>query len=291
MADPAETPRLAHVRWHRRPTLEAPVLVAAFAGWNDAGDAATTAVRSLNEAWGAEEFAELDAEVFYDFTSTRPRVEFAEDGERAVVWPANTFAAARVPGTGVDVITLVGVEPELRWRTFCEQITGVARLFGTRMVVTLGALLAEVPHTRPVSIFGTGHDHETTARLGLLPSSYEGPTGITGVLATAGRDAGMSSVSFWAAVPTYVPSAPSPKAALALVERTGRLLDAPVDTADLALAAEEYEREVSEVAADDEETLEYLRALEHRYDEEDLDVHDDPGRLVEEVERFLRDQD
>jgi predicted ATP-grasp superfamily ATP-dependent carboligase len=291
MVDPAGAPRLEHVRWRHRPRLEAPVLVAAFAGWNDAGDAATTAVRAINEAWGAEEFADLDAELFYDFTSTRPRVEFADNGEREVVWPANVFSAATVPGTDLDVITLVGVEPELRWRTFSEQITGVAGLFGARMVVTLGALLAEVPHTRPVSIFGTGHDHETTARLGLLPSSYEGPTGITGVVATAGRAAGMSSVSFWAAVPTYVPSAPSPKAALALVERTGRLLDAAVDTADLAEAAEEYEREVSEVAADDEETLEYLRALEHRYDEEGLDVHDDPGRLVEEVERFLRDQD
>lgn len=291
MADPAPNPRLEHVRWSRRPQLYGPVLVAAFAGWNDAGDAATTAVRALNDAWGADEFASLDPEVFYDFTSTRPRVEFGDNGEREVVWPENRLSAVTVPGTKTDVITLVGVEPELRWRTFCEQITGLARLFDTRMVITLGALLAEVPHTRPVSIFGTGHDHEITARLGLLPSRYEGPTGITGVVATAARDAGMSSVSFWAAVPTYVPSAPSPKAALALVERTARLLDVPVDTDDLAEAATEYEREVSDVAADDEETLDYLRALEHRYDEEDLDVHDDPGRLVEEVERFLRDQE
>lgn len=288
-ASPPSTPEL--VRWSRVPRLTDPVLVAAFAGWNDAGDAATTAVRTLEEAWGSRAFATIDPEPFYDFTSTRPRVEFDADGHRRVRWPENRFAATRLPSAPLDLVTLVGVEPELRWRTFCEQIIGVARAVGARTVITLGALLAEVPHTRPVSVFGTGSDEETTRRLGLLPSRYEGPTGITGVLATVFRDEGLTSVSFWAAVPTYVPSAPSPKAALALVDRTARLLGVTIDTTSLAAEAAAYEREVSEVAADDDETLEYVRSLERRYDEEGLDTLGDGISLVEEVERFLRDQD
>jgi len=289
--DPPPPGRPELVRWSHHPHLDQPVLIAAFAGWNDAGDAATTAVRCMEEAWGARAFATIDPEPFYDFTSTRPRVEFDAAGHRRIRWPENRFSASTVTPGPLDVVTLVGVEPELRWRTFCEQVTGVARAVGTRTVVTLGALLAEVPHSRPVSVFGTGGDEATRRRLGLLPSSYEGPTGITGVLSTVFRDEGMTSVSLWAAVPTYVPSAPSPKAALALVERTARLLGVTVDTADLAVAADAYEREVSEVAADDDETLEYVRSLERRYDEEGFDVTDDGSSLVEEVERFLREQD
>jgi proteasome assembly chaperone (PAC2) family protein len=289
--DLSRPPTPEFVRWSRHPRLTDPVLVAAFAGWNDAGDAATTAVRTLEEAWGAREFATVDPEPFYDFTSTRPRVEFDTEGHRRIRWPENRFATTRVPSGPLDLVTLVGVEPELRWRTFCEQVIGVARAVGTRTVITLGALLAEVPHTRPVSVFGSGSDEATTRRLGLLPSRYEGPTGITGVLATAFRDEGLTSVSFWAAVPTYVPSAPSPKAALALVDRTARLLGVPIDTTALAEDAAAYEREVSEVAADDDETLEYVRSLERRYDEEGLDVLGDGTSLVEEVERFLRDQE
>jgi proteasome assembly chaperone (PAC2) family protein len=285
-------PALEHLRWSRRPQLYRPVMLVAFSGWSDAGDAATTAVRYLGEAWGAESFASLDAEHFYDFSSTRPLVQFNDVDEREVIWPDNTFAAARVEGADLDVVTLVGVEPQLRWRTFCEQIIGVARIFDARLLVTFGALLAEVPHARPVSIFGVGHENDVAQRLGLMPSRYEGPTGITGVLQAAAREAAIPASSLWAAVPTYVPAAPSPKAALALVERAGRLLSIEPDTDELQAAATAYEDEVTELVDDDDETSEYVRQLEERYDAEEPRLFAEDGpRLVEEVERYLRDQD
>jgi proteasome assembly chaperone (PAC2) family protein len=285
-------PEPEHLRWERRPTLRSPVVIAAFAGWSDAGDAATTAARFLAERWHAEPFATIDPEIFYDFTSTRPRVEFDEAGERRVSWPDNEFLAASVPGTDVDAVILVGNEPQLRWRTFCDQITGVADAVGARTALTFGALLAEVPHARPVSVFGVGHDERMTRDLGLLVSRYEGPTGITGVLQTAFREAGIPSASMWAAVPTYVPSAPSPKAALALVERVGRILEIELDTSELRDASKAYEDEVSELVEEDDETSDYVRQIEDRYDEEEPQLFiDDAPLLVEEVERFLRDQD
>jgi predicted ATP-grasp superfamily ATP-dependent carboligase len=285
-------PTLEHLRWSRRPQLYAPALLVAFGGWSDAGDAATTAVRFLGDAWGSQSFATLDPEYFYDFSTTRPHVQFDENDQREVTWPENIFASASVPGADLDVITLIGVEPQLRWRTFCEQIIGVARLFDARRVITFGALLAEVPHARPVSIFGVGHDPEVSRELDLLPSRYEGPTGITGVLQTACREAGLAASSLWAAVPTYIPSAPSPKAALALVERANSMLGVPTDNDELRDASETYENEVSELVDDDEETSDYVRQLEERFDADEprLLVEDAP-RLVEEVERFLRDQD
>ena len=285
-------PTLEHLRWSRRPQLYAPVLLVGFGGWSDAGDAATTAVRFLGDAWGAQSFATLDPEHFYDFSTTRPHVQFDESDQREVTWPENTFASASVPGADLDVITLIGVEPQLRWRTFCEQIIGLARLFDARRVITFGALLAEVPHARPVSIFGVGHDAEVSRELDLLPSRYEGPTGITGVLQTACREAGLAASSLWAAVPTYVPSAPSPKAALALVERANSMLGVATDNEELRDASEAYELEVSELVDDDEETSDYVRQLEERFDaDEPRLLAEDAPRLVEEVERFLRDQD
>lgn len=285
-------PTLEHLRWSRRPQLYAPVLLVAFGGWSDAGDAATTAVRFLGDAWGAQSFATLDPEYFYDFSTTRPHVQFDENDQREVTWPENIFASASAPGADLDVITLIGVEPQLRWRTFCEQIIGVARLFDARRVITFGALLAEVPHARPVSIFGVGHDAEVSRELDLLPSRYEGPTGITGVLQTACRESGLAASSLWAAVPTYVPSAPSPKAALALVERANSMLGVPTANDELRDASEAYENEVSELVDDDEETSDYVRQLEERFDaDEPRLLAEDAPRLVEEVERFLRDQD
>lgn len=285
-------PTLEHLRWSRRPQLHAPVLLVAFAGWSDAGDAATTAVRFFGEAWDARPFATIDPEHFYDFSTTRPHVQLDENDQREIVWPENTFSSASVAGSDLDVITLTGVEPQLRWRTFCDQIVGVARLFDAKLVMTFGALLAEVPHARPVSIFGVGHETDTARSLNLLPSRYEGPTGITGVLQAACRDADVTSSSLWAAVPTYVPSAPSPKAALALVERATNVLGVETDNVELRTAAEEYETEVSELVDDDEETSEYVRQLEERYDADEPRLFaEDAPRLVEEVERFLRGQD
>jgi proteasome assembly chaperone (PAC2) family protein len=284
-------PRLEHVRWSRRPQLFAPVMLVGFAGWSDAGDAASSTVEYFSEQWQARPFASIDPEIFYDFTSTRPLVQFDSRGEREIVWPEIEFASATIPGINLDVILLVAPEPQLRWQTFCDQVIGVARVFGTQRMITFGALLAEVPHTRPVSIFGVGHDDETASGLGLLPSRYEGPTGITGVLQTASREAGLPAASLWAAVPTYVPAAPSPKATLALVERAARLLQTPVELGELRQAARDYEIEVSALVDDDDETNDYVRQLEQRYDAEEPALFNDGPALVEEVERFLRDQD
>jgi proteasome assembly chaperone (PAC2) family protein len=266
-------------------------MLVAFEGWSDAGDAASSAVRFLGEQHHALPFATLDSETFFDFSSTRPRVQFDDDLQREIVWPDATISSATVPGAGFDLITVVGNEPQLRWKTFVSQVVGVAQLYQTRMVLTFGALLAEVPHTRPVSVFGTADDQELIDELGLLPSRYEGPTGITGVLQAACRASGVRSAALWAAVPTYVPSAPSPKAALALVERATRMLEIPVVATELEIAAASYERQVSELVADDAETIDYVEQLEHRFDSDDTDPFvDDEESLVDEVERFLRDQ-
>jgi proteasome assembly chaperone (PAC2) family protein len=281
---------LPHLRWRARPDVDAPVLLVAFGGWNDAGDAATTAVRYMAEQWNAQVFADIDPEAFYDFTVTRPEVRLELDGTRRIDWPGNEFRAGHAPPTGLDIITLAGVEPQMKWRTFSEHVIGVALATGARMIVTLGALLAEVPHSRPVSIFGTAYDDATVDALDVLPSRYEGPTGITGVLHAECREAGLQSAALWAAVPTYVPSAPSPKAALALVERTARMFDSTIDTTELKFATDAYEHQVSQLVAEDEETTDYVAHLELRYDEEP-DGFTDGESLVDEVERFLRDQD
>ncbi|MSX33508.1 MAG: PAC2 family protein, partial [Actinobacteria bacterium] len=208
---------LPHLRWTQPADVTGPVLLVAFGGWNDAGDSATTAIDYMAEQWGATTFADIDPEVFYDFTVTRPEVRVDFDGVRRIDWPKNEFRSAHATPHGADVILLSGIEPQLKWRTFSEHVIGVALATNARMVVTLGALLAEVPHSRPVSVFGATYDEASTDALDLLPSRYEGPTGITGVLHNACREAGIPSAALWAAVPTYVPSSPSPKAALALI--------------------------------------------------------------------------
>ena len=277
---------MQHIRWSSRPRLERPVVVAAFEGWNDAGDAASTAARYLRDRWEAELFASIDPEDFFDFTSTRPQVELLDGETREIVWPPNELFAAHGPSG--DAIVLVGTEPQLRWRTFCDQVVGLVREYDARMVITLGALLAEVPHTRPTPVVGTAIEERTGRRLGLQQSRYEGPTGIVGVLTDRCRQEGVEVASLWATVPAYVPGAPSPKASLALVERAADLLRIPVVTTDLEILSAAYERQVSEVVAGDEEMTEYVEELEQRYALE----REDPGgdRLVEEVERYLRDQ-
>lgn len=277
---------MAHLRWTDRPTLDRPVVIAAFEGWNDAGDAASSAIRWFGDRWDADPFADIDPEEFFDFTSTRPEVR-REDGVRVIDWPLNEFSAGRLPDSGRDVILLQGVEPQLKWRTFCDLVIEVAETYDAAMVVTLGALLAEVPHSRPVNIAGTAYDREVVERLGLAQSTYEGPTGIVGVLHARCRDRGLTSASLWATVPTYVPGSPSPKATLALVEKTAALLDVGVITTDLEIAAASYERQINELVEDDDETQAYVAALEQRHDEGD----DEPADLIEEVERFLRDQE
>ncbi len=274
-----------HVRWSARPPLERPVLIAAFEGWNDAGDAASVAADWLRHRLAPEPLADIDPEEFFDFTSTRPRVELLEGGIRSIEWPSTSFTYGSV--AGVDTVVLLGTEPQLRWRTFCAQIVGVARSLEARLVLTLGALLAEVPHTRPTSVIGTAVDRDLIGRFRLERSSYEGPTGIVGVLQDACARASVPAASLWAAVPSYVPGAPSPKAALALVERAADVVGVPVSTTDLDITAAAYERQVSEVVADDEEMVAYVERLEQRYDDNEGVPS---GSLAEEVERFLRDR-
>jgi predicted ATP-grasp superfamily ATP-dependent carboligase len=275
-----------HIRWDEHPPVREPVVIAAFAGWNDAGDAATGAIRYLAEHFDADRIAEVDPEDFFDFTAARPHVQMDDDGERTITWPSTELFLVSLPNDR-DVVLVVGTEPHLRWRTFSEELVEAAQQLGSRLFVTLGAMVAEVPHSRPVRVVGSITDPVLQEELDLPPSTYEGPTGIVGVLTTALRDAGIETGSLWAAVPTYVPAAPSPKAALALVEQTARVLGTWLPTTDLEIAASSYERQVSELVAEDDETADYVRTLE---DNHDRDI-DQPGRsLVEEVERYLRDR-
>jgi proteasome assembly chaperone (PAC2) family protein len=287
---------MEHVQWSSRPSLHAPILLAAFTGWNDAGDAASTAVRHLIEVWRAEHVASLDPEDFYDFGMTRPQVRLSDGMTREIVWPSNDLWAATTPGG--DVLLLLGTEPQLRWRTFCRQITAVATEHEVPLVLTLGALLADVSHARPVSMIGTATDQTLIERFHLARSRYEGPTGIVGVLHDACNGAGLASASLWAAVPAYAPSVASPKAALALVERASAIVGAPASVRTLETAVPEYEEEVAELVASDDDLAGYVQRLEAFGDDDDEDDAEAETaapdstveRFVEDVERFLRDQ-
>jgi predicted ATP-grasp superfamily ATP-dependent carboligase len=274
------------------PQLERPVLIAAFRGWNDGGQGASLAGAYLARAWAAQEFASIDAENFYDFQATRPTVSLVDGYTRKIEWPENTFLHAPLPGGGRDVVILLGVEPNLRWRSFSAHVSGLAKDLGVELVVTLGSLLADVPHTRPAPVTGSANDPELIDRLGLQASRYEGPTGIVGVLHDACMQAGIPSASLWAAVPHYVSLTPSPRAAKALVDRLAELLEADVDTAELDEAADSYQQQVSEAVASDEETSAYVSELERRVDElaEEADLPSGDA-IAAELTRFLRDRE
>jgi proteasome assembly chaperone (PAC2) family protein len=275
-----------------RPELRDPVLVAAFRGWNDGGQGATLAAGYLAKAWDADRFAEIDPESFYDFQATRPMVSLEDGMTRKLEWPDNGFFHATLPGTRRDAVILIGTEPNLRWRTYAGLVLGLAEDLGVDRVVTFGSLLADVPHTRPSPVTAAATDEHIVEELGLEPSRYEGPTGIVGVLLDAARRASIPSLSLWAAVPHYVSLAPSPRAALALVNRFGELLELDVDTADLETAADEYSEQVSEAVATDADTAAYVEELERRVDmlsaEDDLPSGD---TLAAELTRFLRERD
>ena len=279
------------LRIAERPSLERPVLITAFRGWNDGGQGASLAGAYLARLWDAEQFAEIDPEEFFDFQATRPMVSLTEGTTRKLEWPENLLFHARIPDAGRDAILLLGVEPNLRWRRFTGLIVELATELGAELVVTLGALLADVPHTRPAAVTGSASDPELVERLGLQLSRYEGPTGIVGVLHDAFRTAGVPSVSLWAAVPHYVSLAPSPKAALALCERLSGVIGAPVDTSELAEAAESYQRQVTEAVATDEETAAYVEELEQRSDELDEESLPSGESLAAELTRFLRERE
>lgn len=277
-----------HIRWiNDRPTLRRPILVLAFEGWNDAGDAASTAARHVAGRFDAEAFAEIDSEVFYDFTDTRPIVQLDDDGSRSIHWPVNQFSAANMVDTEQDLLVFSGLEPQLRWRTYTEQIVQLATDLGVEFVVSLGALIADVAHSRPTTIYGSTDNTQLGKRLDLEPSSYEGPTGIVGVVHSAFREAGIDSVSLWAAVPSYVPHANSPKAALALVDRLAQILDFPILGGDLVEASADYESQITALIDEDDETKAYVQNLETQYDSVGPESS---AELIQELEQFLKDQ-
>jgi proteasome assembly chaperone (PAC2) family protein len=294
-----------HVRWLSEPTSTSPVIVAAFTGWNDAADAASTAMRTLIEAWSATALAEVDPEVFTDFATVRPHVKLDDHRRRMITWPTVGIWSASVPGA--DVVLVLGPEPALRWREFTDQLVGVAERVGASMAISLGALLADVPHSRPVPMIGTATDDTMIERFELQRSSYEGPTGIVGVLHDALQTAGFPTASLWAAVPGYAAQVPSPKAAVALVERACAMIGTPPPLSNLSSASAEYDARVAALIGDDDDMVEYLARLEEivdaggleddPFDDDPFDDDDtidedslDPDAFVEEVEQFLRDR-
>jgi len=309
---------MEHVRWLSQPTLRSPVVVAAFTGWNDAGDSASGGVRHLIEDWGATAMAEIDPEEFTDFATIRPHVRLSPALERSIVWPTVGLWYASTPGA--DVILVLGPEPAMRWRAFSDEIVGVAKHFKASLVITLGALLADVPHSRPVQLIGTASEQDLIDRFELQRSRYEGPTGIVGILHDACIKADLQAAALWAAVPAYASQVPSPKATLALVERLGGIIGTTMPTARLEREVGDYETRVAAIVAEDEDLSGYVRRLESMSDagiedfsldddddieEDDDDDEDDVvgGELeaelpetvdgpafIDEVERFLRDQ-
>jgi len=285
-----------YINMERRPELERPVLIAGFTGWNDAAEAASLAVSTIGEQWGAKRFGGFDGEEFYDYQTTRPQIKLVEGVTRTIEWPENELSAteARVGALdGSGAILLSGPEPNLRWRTFSQAVVDLARELDVRLVITLGALLADVPHSRPVSVAANAQDPSLVDNLGLTASRYEGPTGITGVLHRYCASKNLPSVSFWASVPHYLPSVPSAPAALALMQSLSNLLGTSFDTAHLESSSEDYQRQVSVAVAQDSDLASYVRTLEERYDaqtgsgERNLPSGDE---LAKELERFLREK-
>ncbi|MDT2007671.1 PAC2 family protein [Rhodococcus opacus] len=274
------------------PVLRDPVLVAAFEGWNDAGDAASGAVEHLELTWDAQPLAELDSEEYYDYQVNRPTVRQVDGVTREIVWPATRLSVCSPPGSDRDVVLLRGIEPNMRWRSFCEDLLELIDQLQINTVVILGALLADTPHTRPVPVTGSAYSSEAAERFNLEQTRYEGPTGITGVLQDACVRAGVPAVSFWAAVPHYVSQPPNPKATVALLQRVEDVLDIEVPLGELPSQADDWQEAVTEMTADDEEIGEYVRSLEERGDAE-TDISEaiskiDGDALAAEFERYLR---
>ncbi|MBA2504602.1 MAG: PAC2 family protein [Thermoleophilaceae bacterium] len=269
---------MSAIDWTARPQLRDPVLVCAFSGWNDAGEAASAALTFLQQSFEAEPVASIDCEDFFDFTETRPTISLDEGVTRVIEWPETTFQAAGVPGSAHDLVLLQGAEPQLRWRSYSAAVVEVARELGVKMVISLGALLADVPHSRAVSITGLASEDGLVDKLGFEHSSYEGPTGIVGVIHDACGQAGMPSASLWASVPHYVAAAPNPKAALALIRRFEGLAGVVVEASELEDAAEQYERQVTAAVASDPDVKAFVEKLE-----ESMDAADDETQFTREI--------
>jgi proteasome assembly chaperone (PAC2) family protein len=285
-------PCVDHVEWSERPDLRNPLMVVAFKGWNDAGEAATAALDYLVDSFEATEFARIDPEEFYDFTAVRPTVRLLEGRTRIIEWPENTFSAARVAGAENDLVLFEGVEPSLRWNAFSQLLIDVAREVGAVSVITLGALLADVPHSRPVPMTGIASDQSLVQELGFERSTYEGPTGIVGVLHHACAAAGIRSISLWASVPHYVAAAPNPKAALALIRSFEGATNVAVEARELEESAEDYERQVNAAVASDPDVKSFVERLEQTMDEaaDDMPPERIPSAdaIARDFQRFLR---
>lgn len=292
---------LDHIRWIRRPELRRPYMVAAFTGWNDAADAASMAVRHLIESTGAAPLAEVDPEEFTDFATVRPHVRLDGESQRHIVWP--TVGMWTLTVDDVDVILVLGPEPALNWKTFCRQLIGVAQTYNTSGLISLGALLADVPHRRDTQVIGTSTDSTFIDTFDLQRSRYEGPTGIVGVLNDMSSRSGLVSAALWAAVPAYAAQIPSPKAASALVQRLCELIGADLGTLALDELSDAYEHQIDTLISQDDSLAKYLDRLENMDDDdfdddEQIDEQDvamsedlvDSDSLMEEVERFLRSQ-
>jgi len=277
--------------------LRRPILVMAFAGWNDASEAATTAARYVAQAWSAERFATIDPEEFYHFGLSRPYVRFkaGSQTEREIIWPVTEFSVTRAPELARDVIVGVATEPHLRWKTYCGLVIELARRCRVSLVLTLGALLAEVAHTKPVRLVGGASDPELAAMLGIRPTRYEGPTGIVGVLNTTCREQGMQTASLWANVPHYISGTENPKAALALVQRVTEFLHARVDLSELEDAAKQFDQNLAEIVAQNAKISAYVKKLEAMSAEEEpppapREELPPASDVVAEIEQFLRQQ-
>ncbi|AEE45912.1 PAC2 family protein [Cellulomonas fimi] len=267
-----------------------PVMLAAFEGWNDAGSAATQALQHLHEAWGAEQVDELDPEEYHDFQVNRPTVGTGPDGRRGITWPTTAVAVAETSRAGRRIVLVHGIEPSMRWRRYCAELLDIAAGMGVRTVVTVGALLADVPHTRPIPVNATSEDAALREAAGLEPNTYEGPTGIVGVLQHEAAARGLRSLSLWAAVPHYVAHPPSPKATLAILHRVEQLLGEPVPLGDLPDDAAAWQLGVDELAGEDNEIGEYVRQLEEAKDTADLPEASGEA-IAREFERYLRRRD
>lgn len=283
---------MSFVEYRARPELTHPVVICAFGGWNDGGEGATVTARDLRDQWGARRFASIDPEEFYDFQVHRPTVRLVDGETRRIDWPSNDFWWARVGGR--DVVVFLGVEPNVRWRTYCEQILRVCSDVGASVLVTLGAFLADVPHTMPAPVSAASADPTWAARPGMMPARYEGPTGIVGVLNDLASRAGLAAVSLWAASPHYLPQTANPKVALALMERLRDLLELDIDAGDVELASRTWEREVDEAIRADGNLGDYVKRLEEAA-EQGLMGGGDPSdmlsgeELAAELERYLRE--
>jgi proteasome assembly chaperone (PAC2) family protein len=280
------------VRWDSNPKLRHPALVCSFKGWNDAAESASSALSFVSSKWGAERLGVIDPEEFYDFQVTRPTVRLSEGRTREIEWPELVLESASPEGSARDFVFLSGAEPNLRWKTFSATVIDAAQQLGVEMVVSLGALLADIPHTRPVQVTGIAADPEMVERLGFSEARYEGPTGIVGVLQDACTRAGLPAASLWAPVPHYVATVPSPKATLSLLRRLEDLLETPIDTSELDEAAVEYERRLDEAVASEPEVRALVERLEQQIDEDDISFRNLPSgdSIAREFERFLRER-